>query len=199
MTLVIPTGIRIQTSSFGLRFNSQLFESPLNGFVQRVSLPGAKWFATYNLTPHTRAEAAVIRSFLAQLRGRANTFYGYDPDAVLSGMGGGAPQVNGGGQSGNSLVMDGAPTSITGWLKAGDYFEVNGEYKLVTADVNTNGSGQATISFEPSLRYSPADNASINITTPRCKMILTDDDAAQWRTSEGGIYSIAFSGMEALS
>ena len=199
MTLPFPTGIRIKTATFGLRFNSQVFTSPLNGFSQRVSLPGARWFATYNLTPYARAEAAVIRSFLAQLRGQANTFYGYDPAAQLLGAGGGVPLVNGAGQTGNSLIIDGAPNSVMNWLKAGDYFEVNSEYKMVTAAVNTNGAGQATISFEPAIRYSPADNAALNITTPRCKMMLTDDDAAQWEASEGGIHMMTFSGMEALS
>lgn len=199
MTLTIPNGIRIRSSQFGLRFNTQRFTSPLNGFTQRLNLPGAKWFATYTLTGYRRAEIADIQAFLAKLRGGANTFYAYDPDAkTLLGAGGGSPLVNGAGQTGASLNIDGASNSVTNWLKAGDYFEVNGEFKMVVANVNTNGSGQATITFEPPLRDSPPDNAVVNITSPRCKMMLVDDDASQWAVDYSGIYQVSFSGVEVL-
>jgi hypothetical protein len=198
MTLILPPSIRFQSVSFGIRYNSQNFASPLNGFTQSIELPGAKWFATYNVRPYRYAEAAPLRAFLAKLRGRANTFYGYDPAALLLGAGGGTPLINGAGQTGSTLVIDGAPINMTGWLRESDYFEVNGELKMVTEDVHTNGSGQATIIFEPPLRYIPADNAPLNITSPRCKMQLVDDDAALWPTSPGRYQTISFSAIEVL-
>ena len=199
MTISIPTGIKIRSSQFGLRFNTQRFTSPLNGFTQRLNLPGAKWFVTYTLAASKRAEIAAIQGFLAQLRGGSNTFYGYDPDAkTLLGIGGGTPLVKGASQTGASLNVDGCPLSTTDWLKLGDYFEVNGELKMVTADVDTNGTGEATITFEPPLRNSPADNAAVNITTPRVKMMLVDDDAAQWAVDYAGVYQMSFSGVEVL-
>jgi len=198
--LSIPTGIQIRSSSFGLKYNTQRFTSPLNGFTQRLNLPGAKWFASYTLASSKRANIAEVQAFLAKLRGGANSFYGYDPDGkVLLGAGGGTPLVKGASQTGSTLLIDGATAGVTNWLKMGDYFEVNGEYKMVTANINTNGSGEATITFEPPLRNSPADNAAVNITTPRCQMMLIEDDACQWAANYAGVYEISFSGVEVLS
>jgi hypothetical protein len=100
---------------------------------------------------------------------------------------GGTPLVNGASQTGASLITDGWSNSITGVVKAGDVFTVAGVYKVnpvskvstgvlqqfvVTADANSNGSGQATISISPSITTStafqtvsgsPADNAAITM------------------------------------
>lgn len=112
-------------------------------------------------------------------------------------MGTGSPQVNGGSQTGSSLTIDGATANVTGWLKAGDYFEVNGELKMLTADVNTNGSGQATLTFKPALRESPADNTAITVLNPACEMILADDQQTVWESDHDGIYeSITFIAVE---
>lgn len=83
------------------------------------------------------------------------------------GAGGGTPLVNGAGQTGSNLVIDGASASITNWLRAGDIIKVVGAAVVfdVTADVNTNVSGQATIPISPPIftGQSPADNAAVTI------------------------------------
>lgn len=100
---------------------------------------------------------------------------------------GGTPLVNGAAQTGASLVTDGWSNSITNVLRAGDIFTVAGVYSvnpvtkastnrlqqfLVTASVNSNGSGQATLSISPSIvtsgttqnvTGSPADNAALTV------------------------------------
>jgi hypothetical protein len=37
-------------------------------------------------------------------------------------------------------------------FKAGDYIQINSYLYMVSADVNSNGSGEATVYVEPSLR-----------------------------------------------
>lgn len=79
---------------------------------------------------------------------------------------GGTPLTNGGSQTGSSLVIDGGTNSTTGFLKKGDRFTIAGVYEVhpqtkvstgelqkfvVTADVDTNGTGQATISISPAI------------------------------------------------
>ena len=58
--------------------------------------------------------------------------------------------------------------------KAGDFFSVNGELKIATADANSDGSGNVTLSFAPRLRTSPSDGASVETTAPSGTFLLMD-------------------------
>lgn len=202
MTINIPSGIKIRTSRFGLLSNTRTFISPFNGVTQRLELAGARWMASYSLAPMNRTQFAEIQAFLLELRGRANTFYGYDPDAKTArgsaGSTPGTPLVNGGSQTGTSLIIDGAPGGAASYLLAGDYFSVNDELKMITQTIPTDTSGDATLIFEPPLRESPADNAPITLSTASAIMHLTADDMAVWDANENSIYNISFSGAEAI-
>lgn len=112
---------------------------------------------------------------------------------------GGTPLVNGASQATTydsskdtgtmSLVTDGWSTSVTGLLKAGDVITVAGVYSVnpqtkqstgalanfvVVSDVNSDGSGNATLTISPPMITSgayqtvtgaPADNAAITVKT----------------------------------
>ena len=66
--------------------------------------------------------------------------------------------VNGGSQTGTSLIVDG----LTGVPQAGDTFTVAGIEKVYTvASTATVTSGGATLSITPALASSPADNAAV--------------------------------------
>lgn len=193
----------IKESNFYLETNTQMFTSPLNKSIQTIQLSGARWRMDLTLRAMTKAEAAKWIAFFLQLRGMSETFYGFDPDWI-SNQGSaritpGTPLVNGAGQTGTSLVIDGCPLSVTGYLKAGDYYSVNGELKRLTADVNTNGSGQATLVGEPYIRISPADNAAVTVANPKAKMRLMDDSQLSWMSNQNGIYQEkTFSAFESI-
>jgi len=51
--------------------------------------------------------------------------------------------VAGGSQTGSALLIDGLPVSSAGLLRAGDWMEVGGELKRLTADLNTDSTGTA--------------------------------------------------------
>jgi hypothetical protein len=201
MAINLPSTPGFTVSRFGLETNTQRFESPLTKSVQRMLLGGARWTATYSLPAMNRDQAAVWQSFFLQLEGSANTFNAYDSDARFPrGVATGTPLVMGGSQTGSSLIIDGCTANITNWIMAGDYFAVNSELKMVTANANTNGSGQATISFKPALRESPADNAPLTFDTPTCEMVLADDMQAMWECNENGIYQPkSFSAVEVFA
>lgn len=78
----------------------------------------------------------------------------------------GTPLINGTMTNGNTITTDGWSNSITGLLKAGDVFTIAGVFSVnpqnytttgmlqefvVQADVNSNGSGQATITISPAM------------------------------------------------
>lgn len=201
MPIEMPTSPGFVTSRFTLETNTQRFESPLTKSVQRILLAGARWTATFSLPAMNRAQAAYWKAFFLLLEGSANTFNGFDPDSKTSrgaaSTNPGTPLVNGGSQTGSSLIIDGAPHSINNWLMPADMFAVNGELKMITAPVNTDGSGNATIQFKPALRSSPADNAVITIQKPTCTMALADDMQTTWECDKNGIYqSKTFTALE---
>lgn len=179
----------VVASNFYLETNTQIFESPLNRTVQTVALAGARWRADITLRAMKKQEAAQWIAFFLQLRGMSDTFTMQDPDwRVNLGLSTGSPLVNGAGQTGNSLVVDSCPANVTNWLRPADYFQIGDELKRVVAPVNTNGSGQATITFEPRIRVSPADNSSVIIRGAAGKFRLMDDQQLQWEIGRNGTY-----------
>ena len=145
----------------------------LGGGVVIVAPPYALWtlsipLATQTLSGNARAWFAA----LAQLSKLSNTCKIMPPGFVNGANYTGAnPLVNGAGQLGLTLAADGLP-AFTLVARAGDFLEVNVEFKLLTADATTNGAGQVTFNFEPALRAAPADNATIDIKTPKMMLRL---------------------------
>ena len=191
-TLTFPSSVSPSSIEWGLKSNTQSFTSPLNSSTQTLELPGARWYATLNFTNLNAEKGRILYAFLAQLRGSSGRFYLYDAAfSTPRGVGTGTPLVKGASQTGTSLDTDGWTTSTTGILLAGDYIEVNGELKLVVADVDSDGSGNATLTIEPPLRSSPGDNDPITVTNPKATMMLIDDN--QNKRSSSSIYSNNFS------
>jgi hypothetical protein len=203
MTIFMPSTPGFIRPRFGLETNTQRFESPLAKTVQRVLLAGSRWRLDATLPAMNRDQMALWQAFFLQLEGSANTFWGFDPDGRNPrGAATGTPLVNGGSQTGSSLIIDGATPSVNGWLLPGDYFSVNNELKMVTAPVNTDGSGNATISFKSALRSSPPNNEPLIIHNAACTMILTDDMQAMWNgaSNKVGFYEpMTFSAFEVFS
>lgn len=196
----IPSYPSFTTSRFYVETNSQTFTSPLTKVVQRVTLGGSRWSATYSLPAMHRSQAAGWQAFFLLLEGQSNTFNAYDPDKIKPrGNAGGTPLVNGGAQTGSTLTIDGCTASAI-FLKAGDMFSVNSELKMITSDTIADGSGNATLNFKPALRSSPADNSAITTSRPTCTMILSDDMQAAWDCNENGIYQArSFTAFEVFS
>ena len=119
-----------------------------------------------------REDAEQLIAFMLKLNGTYGTFTLGDPlNTSPRGVGTGTPLVNGGSQTGNSLVTDGWTSGQTGILKAGDWIQLGSGstsrlYKILS-DANSNGSGQATFDIWPNLRSSPADNAAITVSSPK--------------------------------
>jgi len=156
--------------------NTQSFTSPLDKTTQTLELPGSRWLATLQYPSMTDAEARIMIAFLASLRGMSGRFTLFDHShQTPAGVATGTPLVNGASQTGGTLITDGWTVSTTGILKAGDYIGVNGELKMVTVDANSDASGNATLTIEPVLRASPADNAVITTAAPTGTFRLADD------------------------
>lgn len=194
--LTMPAAPFIRGSRFTLSSNDLVSASPLTRQVQVTELQGARWQAEYTLPPMGRPLAAAWQAFLVGLRGRVGTFYGFDPDArEPMGTAGGAPLVKGAAQTGRALITDGWPISQPAVLRAGDYFQVGVELKMVTEDIVSDALGVATLVFEPALRAAPVDNGNIVTSNPRGIFRLADQDVS-WDADELSIYGISFAALE---
>lgn len=197
----IPSTPGFVNSNFYILSNVQKFESPITKVVQRAVLSGGLWMASYSLPKMKRIQAAPWRAFFALLEGSANTFNAYDPENLSpQGVATGTPLVNGGSQTGSSLVTDGWTASTTNILMAGDYIKVNGELKMVTSNVNSDSGGNATINIKPALRNSPSDDDAITVNNLTIEMFVLENDITSWEIDKNGIYlEKTFSAMESIS
>jgi len=150
-TLTWPTSLpRPSGLTFSLKPNSQSFQSPLTKSTQTMEMPGARWVAVMTWSELVQAEIRTLRAFLAQLRGRAGRVYLWDMSLENpAGVATGTPVVDGAGQTGAAL-------NTTGWtsaaLKAGNYFGVGSELKVLTADADV--SADVAVWAQRALPYS---------------------------------------------
>jgi len=87
-------------------------------------------------------------------------------------------------QPGPTLYVKGGPASIVPTLKAGDFFEVNGELKQFTSDLDTTSEGIGALQFRPLFGTAPANNAAVIVNKPMGRFMLSDN--VQIATFAGG-------------
>jgi len=185
-----PPGIKIETSMINLAPNQALFSSSFTGDTQTQSHDAGKadkWEGVYVTPLLSPADVAKVTAFLVSLRGQENTFKAFIPDrtravnfvegdwsfdsdeitfdSLLDTFDAedfpGSALVNGASQTATSIITDGWNFLSQTVLVAGDFFQIEDQLYMALEDVITDGSGNATINFEPAIRTSPADNATV--------------------------------------
>lgn len=185
--------------SWTLTYNTQSFTSDLNGAMQTAELPGARWSVSLTFSARQDFTARTLKGFVSSLRGRAGRFWVTPSDWEPLGNPSGSPVLASAAISGTSSIdTSGWDVSIASLFEVGDYFEIGGELKQVTAPVSSDGLGGATIQFAPPLRIGQLSGTSIRYNQPRCRMMLSSDDTASWQLSAPIIYGITFDSVEAL-
>lgn len=180
-----PSTIIPSSSDWRLISNTAAFASPLNGTTRTLSRGGDRWACTLTFNVMTQDNSAVLRAFLANLRGQTHRVVLPDHAYKKRGIQTAAILVNGGSQTGSTLVCDGASAGITNALRAADLIQVGNYLHMVTADANSDGSGNLTLSIVPPLRASPADNATVSVGTPTARFLLTGNTVG-WSNRPGG-------------
>ena len=146
--------------------NTASFTSSLTGATQTVRQKGERWgFRAEWFLGATNA--SLLKGLVAELNGGRNRLLAPDWGYVMRGVGGGSPTVDGAGQTGHTLnINTPGQTSVTNYLRIGDYLAFNNELKMVTSDVNTDGSDNASVPITPAIYTSPADLAAVDIVAP---------------------------------
>jgi hypothetical protein len=150
-----------------------------SGRRQARQIDGQRFRLRLRFPVMTRTEFAPINAFIMKQRSQMESFQ-YVPPTIDDALGvaSGVISVNGAISAGvTSVAIDGMANSTSGVFKAGDYFRFTGQTKvyMVMADVNSNGSGEGTLTFEPPLRDNVSDNAVIIYSNVDFTVGLTGD------------------------
>lgn len=132
---------------------------------QTRSRGGQRWGFALQYRNRSRAEMAALMAFALAQRGQYGTFTFIPsvigtPRAAVSGT----PLCKGASSAGRSIATDGWAISST-VMQAGDFIKFAGHAKvyMLTADVVSNGSGEATLAIEPALYSAVADNEALTV------------------------------------
>jgi hypothetical protein len=206
MAVSYPLALPTNTGFAKIRISANnvvgVSRSPFTAKQQVYRYTGQFWEAEISLPPMKRADAVYWISFLLKLNGPYGTFLLGDPNGVTArGVATGTPLVKGANQTGSDLITDGWTTSTTGILKAGDYIQLgtgsSSKLHKVLDDVNSDSSGNATLTIWPDLRSSPSDNASIVVSGAKGLFRLSTSQQ-DWDVNEASIYGMTFPAREAL-
>jgi len=192
MSGTLPTSPETVTIKFD-SWHGMTESKSLSGRSFRRLIGGHYWAFTFKYSGAlSRADAMKLLSFFQGQKNGFDTFTTTVPGMTVPlWVATGTPLVNGASQVGSSIITDGWTVSITGILKAGDILKFANHTKvyMVTADANSNGSGQATISISPALVQSPADNSAITISSVPFNVRCTSETSGYF-AAPGGFYSI---------
>lgn len=151
------------------------------GVVQEYEGSAWKLSLSYRLLNRTRAQP--VLAFKDALKGPVGTFVmkfpGYDQPLGAAKNAASSPTVNGSGQAGSEeLTIGSATPSIDDWLVEGDIIQVGPSsrphWHRVLNNVDTDGSGNATIDVAPAIREGTLDGDQISYTSPLCLFRLVE-------------------------
>ena len=172
-----------------------------SGRKQARQIDGQRFAITLDFPPMTRSEFAPIKAFIMKQRSQLNNFT-VIPPIVSDAQGVASTTI-----STNASISAGATTctldnmtvSTNGILKAGDYFRFTGQEKVYMAveDLNADGSGEGTLTFEPPLRTAVTDNTVIIYDNVNFTVTLVND-VQEYNLGVQGYYSYEIDVAESL-
>lgn len=182
-------------STWTLESNTATHVSPLSGAIQTLDRGGERWRVRLQFQNLTGADKAEMQAFMTKLNGQQHRFTLHDHSRVQRGSFGGTPLVDGAGQTGTSIDIDGCSASVTNWIRAGDMFEVNGDLKMCVADANSSAGGAVTIDFAPRIVTAPSNNAAITTENPTGVFMLAGNDSG-WSNAPGNFGNFTIDAIE---
>lgn len=205
MTVVYPlslpetaTPIQVQISHMPIVGTSV---SPFTFETQIQEAMGEVLIADIGLPLMDREEAAEVYAMFLALKGRKGTLLLGDPNATTpQGTALGDPSLNAAHAAGAEiLTTDGWTASQTEALKIGDWIQVGQRLHMVIyEDVETDGSGEASIHICPALKTAMPDNTPV--ITADCKGLfrLRENLNRAFTLSRIGLYEMSIQMIEAF-
>lgn len=158
------------------------------------------WSIEATYPPMTRADFDTIYAFAIAQNGSYGTFtFSAHDRRTPRGTATGTPLVKGANQSGTSINTDGWTHSVTGILLPGDLVMLAGSTKVYmnTATVNSDGSGNATLTLNTPVVAAPTDNGTVTVLNVPFTVGL-DNDIQELYTDQPDVYQYVMTMTEAL-
>lgn len=193
--ITFPTTLRPQNVNAQFKSYGFLTKPLFGGDILRTNRPGSRFALAVTLPPvSTKARSGVLSDLIkGQSEGlRVLWEQGLEISPAI-----GTPLIDGAAQAGTSLNVKGL-TPYTSILKDMFFsFEQSGESRLhiVTAEAQADANGDITLSIEPELRVSTADEAPVNFTAPVIDGFV-EGESISWALTLGGLIIISFELIE---
>lgn len=184
------------SQTFELVTNTKMFQSPLSNAIQTISRKGSYWKTSMVFNNLSGAQRAELQAFIAKMDGQTHRMRIRDYGAVRFGTAipPQTPRVVGAGQTGSTLLADGATANQSTYFAAGDYVSFNNELHMVTSDVDSDASGNLSIPLAPPIRKSPDNDEAIEYSAPYGVFMMTNNPV--WRTQAPYFSSITIEAIE---
>lgn len=198
MSILLPTAPGIRAAKPRLLDFGGWLSSPMGGAAQRLNRIGNRFALDVDVaTSRSTQEGRIIVSRLMQglTAGIIMPFpQDFDPGAV-----GTATAVNGGGQTGSTLNIDGFPADYL--VHEGQFFSVifAGRRYLhaAAADGAASGTGTIALPIFPMLRMSPNDNAVCEFAQPMFEGFIQGNQV-EYALQAAPFLDVSFTVAEAL-
>ena len=162
---------------------------------------GSQYFTLeISLPPLEKTNAMDVFAFLKQ---QENSFEKFDYQYPITNRGENRTQTDikadGAHSVGDSTIaLKNFDTSTSNVLKAGDVIKFSGHDKvyMVTADLTSDSSGDATVSISPGIISTLANNEAVTVDQPNFKVYLDGD--ILYSTNSTGLFAISFSLRECI-
>lgn len=198
--LSLPEIAKVANVVMTLTRTTGISQSPFTREEQAFKWPGEFWSVSFNIPPVTkRSDASEWMAFGAKLEGTYGHFLMGDPAHKLpSGNVSGTIQVDGAGQTGNTLLTKG----WSGNLKKGDYFQLgtgaSSRIYMLTDDTDSDESPGPYLTFVPALRSSPLNEQEVIVNNP-VGVFRSVDDSFSWSVEPGPVYRFSFQAVEVVN
>jgi len=145
---------------------------------------------------------ANTHSIIISVRNDTTTETGFVKQAILTKAATAGPfvpflRIDGGGQTGRSINIKSAPTSINGLVRAGDYIQMGDQFHEFTERLDTDGSGLGTLEIIPAVRTAHADGLRLLLRRPVMIAQLVKTDHPQ-ETNHNSVGVISFAWQEVV-
>jgi hypothetical protein len=187
-----PAAIEIADFRIDYLANKASTQSLFTLHRQFVTVGGGtadQWAGTITTPRLSRANLQLIYAWAVALD-VGGSFTVADPDYPGPVTSLGAVLVNGVGQSGNSLIVDGLPSSQLCW-RAGEWAQIGAQLVMATSDLISVGVN-GTMNFKPALRASPADNSAVIFNAPLLTAIMTSPPSRISDLLKMGVFALSF-------
>lgn len=148
--------------------------------------PGKRWRAVLQWKSTPFEVGADLRAHISKLNGREHTFL-VTPKEKRRGLGGGNPVVSVANQTGAEIVTDGWPVGTTGVLLPGDFISIDDRLYEITDQVDSDGSGTATLKLWPYVCRVVSVGTDVEIDNPAGEFRSEKKSLAGPVLKEGGV------------